>query len=275
MKYLLIAILVIMSLYLLLILVFYVFQEKLIFHPEHLDQEYKFDFQADFQELNFRAKDGGNINALYFAVENPKGVVLYFHGNAGSLRSWGIEWNKFIPLGYNLLVSDYRSFGKSRGALDHRKLLDDAILLYEYLLKSFSSNEIILYGRSLGTGIATYLAGKYQPEKLILESPYYSFHDLAMHYFPFLPFRFILWFPLRTNKWMEKVTCPVSIIHGTADQVVPYESAKKLKKKFGNKIRFTTIEGGMHNNLHEFPSFRDWIRNNLCENEYIKDAKKE
>src|SRR5436190_1275553 len=94
---------------------FYVTQEKMIFYPEPISADFKFKFNANFEELFIKSKDA-EINALHFKTNNPKGVILYFHGNAGSLDTWGDLGEEFTRTGYDFFIFDYRGYGKSTGS---------------------------------------------------------------------------------------------------------------------------------------------------------------
>ena len=136
----------------------YFFQEKLLFLPTKLEQDYKFQFNYPFEELFLKTDEEAVINAIHFKVKKPKGVILYFHGNAGDLSRWGNITEYFVDKDYDVLVMDYRTYGKSTGKLSEDAFYKDAQFCYDYLLKQYSEEDISLYGRSLGTGIASYLA---------------------------------------------------------------------------------------------------------------------
>lgn len=150
----------------------YFLQEKLIFLPTPLEQEYVFKFEHDFEEVFLSAADGAVINALHFKANDPKGIVLYFHGNAGNLSRWGEITGFFVDLDYDVFVMDYRTYGKSTGDLSEQVLYDDAQMCYDHVLKHYKASDISIYGRSLGTGMATFLASKNEARQLILETPF-------------------------------------------------------------------------------------------------------
>lgn len=238
----------------------YFLQEKLLFLPTVLAQNYQYEFNYPYEELFLKPEDGVSINAIHFKKENPKGVILYFHGNAGDLSRWGHIAEFFVDKNYDVLIMDYRTYGKSTGKLSEQAFYDDAQYCYEYLLKQYSENDIVLYGRSLGTGIANYLASKYQPRQLILETPYYSILDVARQRFPIFPVKSLLKYEFPSNEFITKVECPITIFHGTNDTVVPYSSAEKLNTVAPeDKTAFITIKGGGHNNLVDFEIYRDKI----------------
>lgn len=233
----------------------YFFQEKLMFLPTTLKQEYQYQFDYRFEELFFETEKGAIINALHFKAEQSKGVILYFHGNAGDLSRWGKITSYFVEKSYDVLVMDYRTYGKSTGKLTEAAFYKDAQYCYDYLLKQYPEHDINLYGRSLGTGLASYLASKNQPKQLILETPYYSILDVAKHRFPIFPVEPLLKYKFPTYKYLLKTTCPITILHGTDDKVVPYSSGKKLSELGIGNLDFITIEGGDHNNLVEFETY--------------------
>jgi alpha-beta hydrolase superfamily lysophospholipase len=241
---------VVASLYVAVFFGLYFLQEKIIFLPETLPQDYTYSFQNNFRELFLNAEDGAKLNALHFKVENPKGVILYFHGNAGDLSRWGIVVQKFVALQYDVLVMDYRTYGKSTGKLSEKALNSDAQLFYNYLLINYPEDKIVVYGRSLGTTFATYVASENNPKQLFLEAPFYSLTELASSSFPIYPVGWFLKYNFPTNMYLEEVKCPIIIFHGTDDFVVNFENSQKLSKiNTKGELRLVTIPGGAHNNL--------------------------
>ena len=238
----------------------YFLQEKILFMPTTLAQEYQYEFRYPFEELFFETAENVSINAIHFKAEQSKGVILYFHGNAGDLSRWGIVGEHFVSLNYDVLIMDYRTYGKSKGKLSEKGFYDDAEFCYNYLLKSYSEDEIVIYGRSLGTGVATYLASKHEPKQLILETPYYSILDVAKYRFPIFPVSTLLKYKFPSNEFISTVKCPITMFHGTDDSVIPYRSAEKLKTVSPqDQTSFITIEGGGHNNLISFEKYKEGI----------------
>ncbi len=233
-------------------------QESLIFYPEILPPDYPFAFSEPFEEVTVPV-EAATLNALLFKAPNPKGVVLYFHGNAGSLRTWGDVSRDFTSRGYDILIPDYRGFGKSTGNISNEKqLLGDGLAVYRMLTKTWPENRIIVYGRSIGTGIATFVARSGKPRMLILESPFLSLVDLASHHYPFLPRLLIAMFlkyPQRTDRWIGEVACPVYLFHGTKDDIIPFDHSARLEALIRSPHRLIRIEGGGHNNLSDYGAF--------------------
>jgi uncharacterized protein len=184
-------------------------------------------------------------------------LVVYFHGNADDLRRWGKHAIDFTKNDYDILMIDYRQFGKSTGELSEKALHTDARYVYEWAKKRFPENEIILYGRSLGTGISTRLASETNPKMLLLETPYVSLADVSMSYFPLMPYHSILKYQFRTDLCIRQVRCPIHFFHGTKDGVVPYKSSLKLAALLNKKPSeiLTTIPEGKHKNLGEFREY--------------------
>ena len=233
-------------------------QESLIFYPEILPPDYPFAFSEPFEEVTVPV-EAATLNALLFKAPNPKGVVLYFHGNAGSLRTWGAVAGDFTSRGYDILIPDYRGFGKSTGNISNEKqLLGDGLAVYRMLTKTWPENRIIVYGRSVGTGVATFIARSGTPRMLILESPFLSLIDLASYHYPFLPRPIIsmfLRYPLRNDRWIGEVACPVYLFHGAKDDIIPFDHSVRLERLIRSPHRLIRIEGGGHNDLSDFCAF--------------------
>jgi pimeloyl-ACP methyl ester carboxylesterase len=256
--------LILLGLYVMIGTALYFIQEKILFQPTVLARDYVYKFSSPFEEVFLKTKDDAIINAIHFTTENPKGVILYFHGNAGDLSRWGLIAEYFVKQHYDVFIMDYRTYGKSSGKLSENTLYEDAQLCYDHLLKQYEASEITLYGRSLGTGIATNVASKNNPKQLLLETPYYSMVDVAENRFPIFPVKYLLKYELLTFEFIKKVTCPITIFHGTDDGIVPYSSGEKLFDALPkNQAQFVTIDGGGHNNLIEFEGYRRGIEDAL------------
>lgn len=233
----------------------YFLQEKLLFLPIKLTQDFNYEFTQSFEELFLYPEKDVKINAIHFKAPNSKGVVLYFHGNAGNLDRWGKITENLVNWDFDVFVIDYRTYGKSIGKLSEEALYNDAQYCYDYLKKSYEEKNIIIYGRSLGTGIASYLAHKNNPKKVFLEAPYFSIADVARRRFPIFPVSMLLKYKLPTNQYLKEVNCPIILIHGMADKVVPFKSGKKLVEMRLPNLNFVPIEEGGHNNLVEFEDY--------------------
>lgn len=243
--------------YVLLVISTYFFQERLIFFPTKMPMQHEYDFCQPFEELFITTDDGAKLNAVHIKNNSSKGVALYFHGNSGNVSHLGHVANMLTRKGYDAILVDYRTYGKSTGAMSEKALNDDAQLFYDYALKHYSENQIVLYGRSFGTGIATRLAAKNNPCRLILESPFSSAVDLGNHRFPILPVSWLSEFRFPSTEYVKEIKCPIYIFHGTDDSVIPYKFAQKLYEAIpGDGKKFFTIENGSHNYLQDYDAFK-------------------
>lgn len=252
-----------LCIYVLIGLGIYLLQESLIFLPETLPEDYEFSFEKDFEEHNLIMKDGAVINALYFNLQESKGLIVYFHGNAGSLARWGEVAEPFVEVGYEVLITDYRGYGKSRGNRSEKKLLSDAEEIYNYAKKLEREERIIIFGRSLGSAFASYLASKNNPDKLILETPFYSLTDVARKLFPIYPAALLLQYQFDNHRYLEQTKAPVYIFHGNDDEIVPYESGERLYDEIKDRATLVTIDGGHHNDLASFDRYWEEMENIL------------
>lgn len=241
-------------------------QERMIFLGVPLSESHRYRFEWPHTEFFISTPDGGSINALHFKAKEPRGTIVYYHGNAGNLQRWGEVTSMFPKLGYNLLVMDYRGYGKSRGQRNEELLLEDAIRFYRHAIDQlgYSEEEIIIYGRSLGSSFATYVASVENPARLVLETPFFNLTDVARARFPFLPVDRILRYRFRSDRYISDVRCPITIYHGTGDRVVPHASGYKLfRASESDRISFYSIKGGRHNNLSDFPAYINTIEDVL------------
>jgi uncharacterized protein len=241
----------------------YFIQEKFIFKPEKLKQDFEFKYDAPFKEEFFDIEPGVRINALHFYKEKPLGLILYFHGNTRSIKGWAKYAKDFYRFGYDVVLIDYRGFGKSTGKRSEKAMLGDMQFVYNNLKARFGEEHLITYGRSMGSGFATKLAADNNPRYLILDAPYYSFKKVAERFLPIMPMRFLLRYHLRTDLWIKNVKCHTYIIHGTKDWLIPITHSEKLKSLNNKKITLIPIQGGGHNNLPAFESYHNFIRDIL------------
>lgn len=246
-------------------LVIYFVQDFFIFKPEKLHPDFKFKYDVPFRELNFDIEEGVRINGLHFYRNEPKGLLLYFHGNTRSIKGWAKYAKDFYRFNYDVVLIDYRGFGKSTGRRSEGRMLSDVQFVYETLARQYSEEHLIVYGRSLGSGFAAKVASDNQPRYLILDAPYYNFKKVIERFLPILPVRFVLRYHLRTDKWIQKVRCPVYIIHGTKDWLIPIRHSERLQKFNPRKITLIRIHGGGHNNLPKFDEYHNFVRDILKE----------
>lgn len=239
-------------LYLATLVFFYFKQERFFFNPKKLDSNYTYSFSEEFEEINIAVQDDIYLNTLLFKTENPKGVVLYLHGNAGALHDWGKRAHLFLNNQYDVLFVDYRGYGKSTGEYSNeQELFSDVQLVYDELNKRYPEEQIILLGYSLGSGLAAHVAANNKPKHLILNAPYYSWKKLvADEIAPPVP-KYLINYDIKTYEYLAQVSCPVQIFHGTRDYLINKETnAQMLKDLYPDKIELTYIIDAAHNDIH-------------------------
>lgn len=250
--------------YLVLLVLAYLLQEHFIFKPEKLSQQFQYKYDMPFKELFFDVEEGVRINGLHFSVNNPNGLILYFHGNTRSIKGWAKYAKDFLKFGYDVVLVDYRGFGKSTGKRSEKDMLNDMQFVYDTLATTYHENHILVYGRSLGSGFATKIASDNKPRYLILDAPYFNFRKTVQRFLPILPVKFVLRFHLRTDKWITRVNCHTYILHGTKDWLIPISQSERLQALSPRKITLIRIQGGGHNNLPSFPEYHNFLRDILA-----------
>lgn len=235
---------------------FYIFQEKFIFQPKRLSPDYSFQFSQPFKEFFIETQDGVKLNAILFTPPSKSnGLILYFHGNAGNLQRWGNYAIDFTQLGYEVLMIDYRGYGKSNGMPNEAAFYIDSKIVLQWCGQNIKFNRLIIYGRSLGSAVATELATTNTPDMLILETP---FDEIKGVIYP--PIRPMLGLFTQRNFFsnknnIPKIHCRKIIFHGTSDWIVPLSSALKLKPLLSEGDKFYVIKDAGHKNLRDFRDY--------------------
>ncbi|HQK38508.1 MAG TPA: alpha/beta fold hydrolase, partial [Flavobacterium alvei] len=225
-----------------------------------LPNDYKFEFKRDFEELNISSFDNKKLNGLLFKTPNPKGLVFYLHGNAGSLDTWGSIAENYTDLGYDIFILDYRGFGKSEGEIESQdQVFKDLTFAYNKLITKYDRNKVVIIGYSIGTGLATYLASVEKPEKLILQAPYYNFIEFSSGRVPFVP-DFLKKFKFETDKYIVKVKSPIYIFHGNKDQVISCENSIRLQKLLKPTDKVFILDNQDHLGINENSDFQDELK---------------
>jgi|JI9StandDraft_1071089.scaffolds.fasta_scaffold20755_3 fermentation-respiration switch protein FrsA (DUF1100 family) len=242
----------------------YYLQEKIIFRAETLPKEFSYAWELPHEEVFLKTESGGTINGLHFKKPRAKGVVLFFHGRGKNLSFWGKRAEMFLDQGYSFFVIDYRGFGKSSPGFKEKWLLEDGHTAYDYLKTIYKESEITVYGQSLGTSVATYVASIHSPKRLILEAPFYSMFAVASYTKPYLPewiLRLILKYPLETNLWIKNVNAPIYIFHGTNDLTIPFSHAARLydEIKDSKAVEFIVLQDWGHDHIPQHPIYSSRI----------------
>lgn len=236
----------------------YYLQEYFLFHPEKLPGDHIFQFDVPCEEVNIPMNDTDTVNMVKFfpADSVRRGVVVYFHGNRQHIERYAKFAGNFTKHGYEVWMEDYPGFGKSTGKRTEKKLYEQAMQVQKMAASEYGPDSIIIYGKSLGTGIAAYVASRSNNRNLILETPYYSIPSLFSCYAPIYPAGKMSTYKIPANEYLSEVKYPVTIFHGTDDGVIPYRNAARLKNILKSSDEFITIEAGTHHNLNEFPLYQ-------------------
>lgn len=219
------------------VLGFYVLSDGIIFQPP------KADYQDNGQIIKIPIDNTKKISALYFS--NPKATItiLYSHGNAEDLGTLVPILIQFRDQGYNILAYDYQGYGTSNGKPSEKNTYQDILAAYHYLTNTLntSPDNIVVYGRSLGTGPSVYLASKVPVKGLILVSPFVSAYRVQIK-FPIIPFD-----KYPNLKTISTLTVPLLVIHGTQDTLIPLWHGKKIANNAKGPTQTLWIKGANHN----------------------------
>jgi len=237
-------------------------QERLIFPAARLPADHAFRFEQRFDELRV-AVPGGSLDALHFMQPNPRGLVFFLHGNSGNLETWTTGVDFYRRVNYDLFIFDYRGYGNSTGAIESEDQLNaDVRAAWDSIAPRYSGRPIVIYGRSLGTGLAARLARDVDPALLALAAPYTSLAASAKRAHPLAP-EWLLKYPLRTDTIIGDVRSPVLLLHGTSDTLIPITDSQRLKALVRAPAELFAVGGAGHNDIHRFPSYLDALADRL------------
>jgi hypothetical protein len=232
---------------------FYLFQSFIIFRRATLPDSYLYESVFPLQEIVLG--DSIKFHGVLVKSDQSKGIIVYFHGNRGNIQRWLELTNDLMKYGYDLLLVEYPAYGKSRVALTQTNLDLLAEASFAYAIANYGAENTVIYGRSIGSGLAAKLAAKAPVQHIILETPYYSLDQLIGRYAFFLPYRSLLQFELDSYKYLAETKNKVLIVHGTDDFVIPVKMARKLSSVNPDSVRYLEIKGGSHNNLSNFTAY--------------------
>jgi uncharacterized protein len=204
------------------------------------------------EEIELVTSDGERVIAWHVAPRGDKPVVLYFHGNGGSLKLRAQRFARIVADGTGLLALSYRGYGGSTGRPSETGLLCDAEATYAYALARYSAERLALYGESLGTGVAVALAAEHKVGRVILEAPFTSAVDIGAAAYPFLPVRLLMHDTFRSDERIGKVTAPVLVLHGVRDNIVPISYGERLYALIAAPKKFVRFAEGYHGDLDQY-----------------------
>jgi len=250
MNYFTTIILALVSFYVLLLTVVFFFQRNLLYHPS-VDNYLKDQVvrePAEIEKVKITTTDKIDLVGWFYNQDLEKfKTILFFHGNAGSLENRTYKLNHFKDLNVNFLIIAWRGFNGNKGKPNEIGLYEDAARAIRWRTKKgIEEKNIILYGESLGTGVAVEIAQNKNYAGVILESPFTSMVNMGKKYYPFFPVSLLLKDKFESYKKINNIFVPVLIMHGKVDKIVPYDMGKKMYELANEPKFFYSQEYGDH-----------------------------
>ena len=248
---------------------FYAYQHLLFFQPKSLDANHIFTFPArmKFSSVKIPFDANTEIDVVKFNADSnyvkPKGVVLFFHGNRFNVEHYSTYAPYFTSHGYEVWMPDYPGYGRSTGEIEAPVLDELALQLYQMARKQYEPAQIIIYGKSLGTGIASRLASERDCRHLFLETPYFSLSSLTQAYAWFLPVPSLLRYNLRTGEHFDEINAPITIMVAGKDEVIPLDNTLRLLPKMKTTDQLVIVRNAKHNTLPGFMEYQHQV-NLMC-----------
>jgi len=202
----------------------YVMQPAMVFLPSRELAATPAKWDLEYEDVWLQTEEGVRLHGWYLPYPGARRVLLFFHGNAGNISHRQASLEIFHRLGLNVLILDYRGYGRSEGRPSEAGLYEDARAAWDYLLevRGVAPSDIVLFGRSLGGAVAAELASRVQPGALILESTFSSARDLAREIYPLLSWLIVRRFEFDTAARLRTVSCPVQVVHSRDDEIIPF-----------------------------------------------------
>jgi len=201
---------------------------------------------AGFQDLVLPTPDGERLVGWWKPPEPGKTLILYFHGNGGSLWNRRFRAQALTAGGRGLLMVSYRGYSGSTGTPTEAGLHTDARTAYDWVTRSYEASRVVAYGESLGTGVAVRLAGERPVAGLVLDAPYTSAADVASLIYWYVPVRWLMLDQFRSLDRIGDVKAPILILHGTDDRVIPFGFGRRLYEAAPEPKRLVRLEGENH-----------------------------
>ena len=222
-------------------------QTNHVFHPEKEWETTPAASGLPFEDLTLTAADGVKLSAWYVPVKDAKGTALILHGNARNMGSDMDVIEMFPAMGWNVLILDYRGFGKSQGVPTEEGTYLDAQAAWDWLVKvrGESPERIVIVGRSLGAAIAAHLASRNPAGGLMLEAAFTTLTEVGQERYPLFPVKLLSKFRYETRSYLKETVCPVLIIHSRDDEIIPFHHAEALYAAAPGKKTLVEI-GGPH-----------------------------
>jgi fermentation-respiration switch protein FrsA (DUF1100 family) len=203
------------------------------------------------EEVPLTAADGVHVTAWHVPPRDAKPVIVYFHGNGGALRFRVARFRRLIADGVGLVALEYRGYGGSAGSPSEQGLIADAQAAYRFAAGRYPPQQLVLWGESLGSGVAIALAAERPVGRVMLEAPFTSAVALGARHYWYLPVSLLMKDQFRSDLRIGKVTAPVMIMHGVLDRVVPYAMGEALFDLANKPKHFVRFLDGGHEDLDD------------------------
>lgn len=200
-----------------------------------------------YEDVELRTNNNTKLHAWYIPKKDAKTTLLFLHGNGKNI-SYRLDLIQILnSLGMNVLIVDYRGYGKSEGISTEKNTYDDARIAWKYLLenKNTKPEDIIIFGRSLGGAIAANLGSEVNPKGMILDSTLSSTKEFASDVYPFIP-QSMIDFSYGASKYLKDINSPLLVLHSMDDEIIPYKHGRKVFQSANEPKRFVTLQGS-HN----------------------------
>jgi hypothetical protein len=239
------------SFYAVLATVTYVAQRSLMYFPDTARVVPAEAGLPEAEEVPLTAADGVRVAAWHVPPRDDKPVIVYFHGNGGALHFRVARFRRLIADGVGLVALEYRGYGGSAGSPSEQGLIADAQAAYRFAAGRYPPRQLVLWGESLGSGVAIALAAERPVGRVILEAPFTSAVALGARHYWYLPVSLLMKDQFRSDLRIGKVTAPVMIMHGVLDRVVPYAMGEALFDLANKPKHFVRFLDGGHEDLDD------------------------
>ena len=237
--------------YMAIFVLLYLLQHKLLYYIDPVRTPPAAAGLPDVREVEITAADGVRLIAWHAPARTGQPTLLYFHGQGGTLNARSRRFQRFMGEGWGVYMMTWRGYGGSTGSPSEANNVADAGIAYDALRKAgVEPSDIVLYGESLGTGVAVQLAAKKAAAGVILDAPYTSTVDVAADRYPFFPVRLAMHDTYQSSRFIKDVRMPVLILHGEKDTIIPVQYGKRLYEAANQPKQLKLFLNGGHTDLY-------------------------